>query len=235
MLTLDLIKLIALDLDGTLLNPGAIISPDTIAEFLRLQKKGIYVGIATGRPIKATLELLTMNGITPDLGLIQFLICEERDIYFLKDDQYKPHNENQSAFDEELHCLALSKHLIKIAENDPQQIGFYMNNNVLHEKRGFVEVICTSVQDSRSLNEMLEALSFNTPIRPIRNSHGVSLRSRKVGKGITLAKVASMLSLSPNEVLAMGDSHNDWDMLSGDFQAATTQNADEEIKIDNAF
>ena len=44
------VKLIALDLDGTLFNHDGIITPATIAELNRASKQGVYTVISTGRP-----------------------------------------------------------------------------------------------------------------------------------------------------------------------------------------
>ena len=63
----------------------------------------------------------------------------------------------------------------------------------------------------------------------MRNNRLIAFRWRDVGKGIILAKVAESLALDPDDVMAMGDSYNDLDMLLR-FNAATTQNADDEIK-----
>ena len=76
----------------------------------------------------------------------------------------------------------------------------------------------------------MEELCRNTSVKPVRNGKGMALRSRMTGKGITLKKLSALLKIPSQCVLAMGDSHNDWDMLNCDFQAATTQNADDETK-----
>ena len=44
------VKLIALDLDGTLFNHDGIITPATIAELNRASRQGVYTVISTGRP-----------------------------------------------------------------------------------------------------------------------------------------------------------------------------------------
>ena len=77
-------KLVALDLDGTLLNRGGTIAEETLSEMHRLYQKGVYIAIATGRPYKDTIRFLTDNGLHPEDGYPYALVCNEREIYFLR-------------------------------------------------------------------------------------------------------------------------------------------------------
>lgn len=74
------IKLIALDLDGTLLNSEKKISPRNLAAIRAAQEKGVKVVLTTGRPLKAMDFLLQEIGtaglsdeftITFNGGLVQ--------------------------------------------------------------------------------------------------------------------------------------------------------------------
>lgn len=74
------IKVIALDLDGTLLNSEKKISPRNLAAIRAAQEKGVKVVLTTGRPLKAMDFLLQEIGtaglsdeytITFNGGLVQ--------------------------------------------------------------------------------------------------------------------------------------------------------------------
>ena len=52
-----IIKAIVLDIDGTLLNTGKIISEKTKQALIAAQEKGIKVILASGRPTTGMLEL----------------------------------------------------------------------------------------------------------------------------------------------------------------------------------
>ena len=51
-----MIKMIAADLDGTLLNDDGVITPDTRNALIHAQEKGIRMVIATGRTPKFTIQ-----------------------------------------------------------------------------------------------------------------------------------------------------------------------------------
>jgi HAD superfamily hydrolase (TIGR01484 family) len=227
---LDSIDMVALDLDGTLLNPEGDICKAAISEMIRLHEQGVYLGIATGRPFLDVSTVLCSNGITPDFGFPEFFICQERDIYFLKHDQYKPDEKNDEIFAEELKMLELSHEFIRRVDNIEVNPGFYVTNSSLQRRNGYVELLCFPVSNCIKLFNEFECLSKGTPLKPMRNGSGIKLRLKSVGKGLALERVAAGLRIVSEKILAMGDSHNDLDMLSGNFQVATTQNADDEIK-----
>jgi hydroxymethylpyrimidine pyrophosphatase-like HAD family hydrolase len=64
-----------------------------------------------------------------------------------------------------------------------------------------------------------------------RNVRLVQIHDILVGKGLVLAEIARHWDIAPDEVLAIGDSANDFSMLDGrlGFRCATTGNADEAI------
>ena len=56
-----MIKMIAADLDGTLLNDDGMITPDTRNALIHAQEKGIRMVIATGRTQKFTIGAETAS------------------------------------------------------------------------------------------------------------------------------------------------------------------------------
>ena len=55
-------KLLVLDIDGTVTNSKKEITPKTKEAILELQKKGIPVAIASGRPTKGIVEQELLTG-----------------------------------------------------------------------------------------------------------------------------------------------------------------------------
>ncbi len=62
-------QLLALDIDGTILNNYLEILPEVVAAIKAAQDRGIHVTLATGRMFKATLP------IAQQLGIQEPLIC----------------------------------------------------------------------------------------------------------------------------------------------------------------
>ncbi|WP_125981657.1 Cof-type HAD-IIB family hydrolase [Loigolactobacillus iwatensis] len=60
-----MIKMIALDLDGTLLNSQKKISPRTVATLHRLQQQGLKIVLCTGRAINAISDYLQQLNLMP--------------------------------------------------------------------------------------------------------------------------------------------------------------------------
>ncbi|NMB24960.1 MAG: HAD family phosphatase [Firmicutes bacterium] len=222
-------KLVALDLDGTLLNRDGSIAEETIKEMRRLHTKGSYVAIATGRPYKTTLEILANNGLAAGDGFPQILICDEREAYFLDGNGYKswlPWNDDARRI--ELSLLPISREAVdEIAETHGSE--FLVNNSFMQGDRGFVEIFYWSREEAEEAFVHFVDKLQGQPVKPVRNNRLIAFRWQEVGKGLILSKVAEYLGLEPHEILAMGDSHNDLGMLTR-FNAATTQNADDEIK-----
>lgn len=224
------VKLIALDLDGTLINPGGMISGQTKAYLYHLADSGRWIAIVTGRPYADVLALMQQNELPPSIGFPHYLICEERDVYTLAAGRYESWEPRNSQL------LAAEKALLpqsrRIAERLAEEygLGFYVNNIVYQEKRGFVELVFLNRDEARAGLEKAAAWAAEAGLTAIRNNRGLAFRHNNVGKLPALVELVGHLKVRPEEVLVMGDSHNDLGMLTAGFAAATTANADEEIK-----
>ena len=64
------IRLIASDLDGTLLNQEKMISNRNIEAIRRCKEKGIHFGIATGRPVDTTKVMVQRWGVEKEIDFI---------------------------------------------------------------------------------------------------------------------------------------------------------------------
>jgi hydroxymethylpyrimidine pyrophosphatase-like HAD family hydrolase len=80
------------------------------------------------------------------------------------------------------------------------------------------------------LAERLEA--SGQPLACNRNVRLLQIHDAAVGKGLTLLELARVWGLAPSQVLAIGDSANDFSMLDGHLglRCATVGNADPAIK-----
>jgi len=225
------LKIIALDMDGTLVNPDGTIAPQSISELQRLADDGVVIAIATGRPLQFVLPTLEENHICPELGYPQVIITDERDVHFLDGSEYRPwHSHNAAAYNKEIALLDLACELTRQLSQDIEQF-FFVNNDYMQQSRGYVEMLFRrdAVRDA-AISWFEKELEGKGTLRAVRNRQLVALRHVDTGKGWALEKVASHFGASFKEVLAVGDSYNDYDMLSRDFKAATTDNAHSGIK-----
>lgn len=231
------VQLIALDLDGTLLDPGAHIQPETIAALDRFVAAGGLVVIDTGRPLPAIYEIMTDNGVLPDKPYPHGLIAEEREIY-LRDAEGKfqplqPWNDDMIAAEKEL--LPTARAIAAKVEAELAQEGITIRppNVAMEDDRGFVERHFHVREHAERARELAEAhLPADVPLRIVRNNRLIAFRHRDIGKGTLLARLAEILEVPRAHVFAVGDSHNDLCMLDGrfGFQSGTVANADPEIQ-----
>jgi len=83
------VKLLALDLDGTLLELGERILPEALEALNRAVEKGTIVGTASGRSFADQLRILSANGLGPAAGYPHFLITDECRVFLLKENCYR--------------------------------------------------------------------------------------------------------------------------------------------------
>lgn len=231
------IRLIALDLDGTLLDPGTSIHPDTIATLERFVDHGGLVAINTGRPYNAILDIMQKNDVLPNCRFPHALIAEEREIYLRQPNSVFESHEpwNTSIIESETSAMPVARHIVQSVEAILAQEAIVPRepNTALEDERGFVErYFKTQEAAERARIVAHEHLPHGIPLQAIRNSALLALRHKEVGKGKLLLRLASLLNVAPNHIFAVGDSHNDLEMLDGKlgFASGTIANADEQIK-----
>jgi len=222
-----MIKLIACDIDGTLLPHGAKRIPDVIFEEVRrLRKKGILFCPASGRQYNSLRELFS------PIADESLFLCENGAIvYDGKDDSVlsktvMPRDwsvalaeEIQAA--EDCETLLSGANITYVCSDDEEfldQLRFFVGNNfgVLAEPADMPEDIIKVSAFCRQ-----GAAVYNETVSPIwkeRFSSAVAgpswLDFTVADKGIGLAAICRKLNISADEVMAFGDNFNDAPMLS---------------------
>lgn len=235
-------KLIAVDLDGTLLGgtTGKYGFMAAGVEALRQAVSNqVQIGIATGRDMPFILELLKREGIVPaDEGWPHVIVSEERFIHYIDENgHYTPdHKWNEAAEQaERAHFRTIVPGVSAMLMGELSRIDA-ASRRVAGDKeeiRGFVEVLFSNADTAR-LGEAAIAewlLQSNLPYCAVRNVAGIAIRHTTVGKGPVLLEACRTLRIDPAEALVIGDSCNDLSMLDGGFGfAAVPANADDEVK-----
>ena len=223
------IKLIALDLDGTLLNAKKEISTENAAAIQKARAKGIHVVLTTGRPLVAIhsyLEQLEMTGfddfsITFNGGLIQrntgdilskktFTLSETKDIKAMTQNLGLP-------------CDLLSEGVVYMTTSRVPSL-YPTLNKILTFKQAEIETLpkqtlinkVVSCTEAKVLDEKI--LDFPSDFYDkyeIFKSQAklVEFMPKGINKAYGLEKLADLLNLNPHEVMAMGDEENDLSMI----------------------
>ena len=226
------IKLIALDLDGTLFSDNLIIS-ERVREAIRLaQSEGVIVTIATGRMFRSARQ------ISADLAVAQYLICYQGamiahavtgDVLYHKMVPLNlTHEIVREAAARDLHLNLYLNDRIYVSRKTPEA-EFYSRINMnmpLHEvgdmaswldaQGGAEPTKLVIVTDSDKTDSTLALFSQAYGDRlQVTKSHPrfTEFTNAECSKGAALAFLSTFHNVQQEEVMAIGDGLNDLDMI----------------------
>jgi len=225
------IKLLAFDVDGTLLNSDHQIGVYTLGVLQRLQAKGITITLATGKILLATKPAADQLGLTEPLilangcviqysnGEIIFEACLQRNvvekIFPICDEMradlmvYFP---EQVVVKEINHNVSL---ILGYGGPYPQVVNAWCE---LGERLNRVtKIIAIDRQSTRHLEEIQAALTdtLDGRVNICRTLVPMlEIWPLGVSKATGLKKVAQILNVSMENVIAFGDGDNDVEMLA---------------------
>lgn len=236
------IRLVALDLDGTILEPGGTISGEVLGALTRLRARDVACVTATGRPLDFQLALLDRHDIGPAVGLFSALIADEREIH-LRDDRnapapaYRPHpkwnDEIRLRWD---HLVDEAMGWLDRATAEAAGRGWSAQTYPLDviARRGLATVALENADHATAIRRWLsdQLSAAGSELVCNQNVRLVQVVDGRAGKGHVLATLADLLGVARDQVLAIGDSANDHSMLDGSFgfRAAAPANADPETQ-----
>jgi HAD superfamily hydrolase (TIGR01484 family) len=211
--------LLSFDFDGTLHNPAE--NPPVPREFFEIirelrERRGAVWGINTGRSIPQVLEGLLESHFP---FLPDWVIAREREIYFPNPfGRFLPHNAWNLVYEEEIRKLfKKSRKTLRIVRAEIEEHTGAQWIEMKGEPAGII---------SRTEEEMEWLVAHITPlVAPIRNlgwqRNSIYLRfgHTKYQKGSSMSEVARLYQLDSARTFAMGDSHNDLEMLSEEHAA----------------
>jgi len=248
------IKLIALDMDGTLLNSKKEITPRTVAALEAAHQQGAEIVICTGRVVQGIRRYL------PELPFVRYVITSNgASIYDLQ--EQKNIYENLIPVEKALKVLNSYKTSGGLLEVYADNIS-YMNmtdyadlpgryginhriNAYLREKNepveSLVELIRSHYNGVEKFNlSHFPAISYSRIWNKLNLIGGLQLTysdtiNIEVGvqgcdKGVALTALAERIGCSMDEVMCFGDSHNDRGMLLAAGHPVVMGNADKTVK-----
>lgn len=219
---MDKLKLVALDMDGTLLNSEEEISEYTKEVIAKALVKDVHVILSTGRwldscyPYAELLELpsylVTSNG-----GEIWTVNKELRDQHLLDPERVQMMWELGDK---------LGLHSWMVA-TDGVWHGNRPDDFFAHE---WLKYGCDSL-DMKKLDKVVEELSYYEELE-LTNSlpTNVEVNPKGVNKASALKKVCDEIGITMNNVMAVGDSLNDIKMIQQAGLGVAMGNAQEAIK-----
>lgn len=241
------IKIIAIDLDGTLLNDKKEIMLRTKKALIEASKKGVYVVLASGRPIKGMLPLIkeleldkklnyviNFNGAainkTDDFKSIyncNLMVDEMLEIEeFAKKHNVHSHvfingecyiEENGEYSDMEANLNYIPLHLIKYSDLDKNSI---VNKYMFADDPNKLKEIYHLIP-----KEFFEKYTvvFSAPFF-------LEFLNKETNKGQALKYLCEYLKIDASEVMAIGDEENDYSMLQFAGHKIAMENANPKLK-----
>jgi len=235
MITYDQIRLIALDLDGTLLHEDKSISEYTLHTLEALVRRGLILLPDSGRDLGGMEDnILKVPGISYAAcsnGAIVYRLPSRKILYesaiSVEDaltainclEQYpvsyyahttqgtiRSHNWNQPGFQEKFPFIRSQKQTVSDMAEYLMQKASDKNFSVL--KLGFY------VLEDALFAELLKKGSSSPSLSFTQTGDGtIEINSVHASKGTALAALCRKLGISPSHTLAIGDSGNDLSML----------------------
>jgi len=250
------IRFIALDIDGTLLNSRFEVSPANRAAIAEATRRGVEVALVTGRrydfampvakQIDAPLTMIVNNGalVRTKEGntLLRHLLPRETARRVLQAAE-SWREATAVVFDRPQANQVI---LQSIDWEDPTRGGYYKRNreflaeampleNCLIEDP--IQVMFTgSVASMREVEltlrhvQFVEDFALSVTIYEDRDFSMIDVIHPGVTKGTTLAEWTVARAIVPEEILAIGDNHNDLEMLSFAGVPVVMENSVPELK-----
>lgn len=250
------IKLLALDIDGTLLTPAGELTARNRAAIDRARQAGVLVVLVTGRRFGSARALMQENQL--DLPLVSHNGALTKDIETLKTLDYHPLDEGTAR--EIVHFGRLHG-VDQLCCDDPHGHGKLVIEGISESNlalRRYLDRYRESVVEVENLLNYLDhspiQLMFSGPCDPM--DVFASLLSEQLGdriqlfktryraanltildalsptasKGRSLAAIARLNGIDRAEVMAVGDNHNDLTMLRFAGTGVVMANAEEELR-----
>jgi len=220
-------RLIALDIDGTVLTEDGQLADETRRQVIRLSDAGNEVMLATGRSVAMTLPVLDRLDITPE-----YVVCSNGAITLRRDADaplgYARHHVESFDPSEVLatirSALADAHYAVEDEDGLYRFTGYFPDGalgagaqkvdfeGLLEGKATRVVVISPehAIEDFLSIVEKmgLHKVSYN-----VGWTAWLDIAPDGVNKSTALERVRAALSIDPADVIAMGDGRNDIDML----------------------
>lgn len=247
------IKLVAMDLDNTLLNSNKQISDHTKEVLKAAIAKGVYIVPATGRIFKAIPDFLkNLEGVRYALCCngatvydknkdkiiytnhlskeITYQLLDVMDKYHCTQDIY--HNGQgymEGRFLNHLEDYHVEEHIYKLVHETRLEVD---NLRMFIEKNpdGIEKIQCffADMEERASCIKELENLDIASVASALTNN--VEVNQFGCNKGDGLTHLAEYLNISLNEVMACGDASNDTKMIEAAGIGVVMENGNDDLK-----
>lgn len=240
------IRLVAVDLDDTLLNQKNEISTHTADAITEAVKQGITVTLATGRmfcsaqayakQLGLNVPLITYNGALIRQALteeelyhqpIEAAVAREILHYFKEQGLYI-----QSYMDDKLYVEEINDQA-KWYMNHANVPAYALGEKLYDSPEGPTKLLAVTKPEDVPQAIQKVVAKFGTLIGATSSKPGfVEMMDKRVSKGLALAALAEKLGIPQEAVMAVGDSNNDLAMIRWAGFGVAMGNAKDTVKAE---
>lgn len=252
------IRLIAIDLDGTMLNQEKKVTEHTKEVLIQAGRKGIFIVPATGRHyygipeevvnLEGVRYFLTMNGaaiydkvegkyLYEDAMSCEFAlrILEELMQYDILIDAFirgKAYRKGADiSYVEELQIPDVLKEFMRKSRKSVPSLYDYIKDNHLDVHKFTLNFKSDGSGGGLDRDKVLQLAERENELTCVCGGfHNLELTHVTATKGNALLKLSELLGIRREQVMAIGDSGNDYAMLKAAGIGVAMQNADPEVK-----
>lgn len=220
-----MIKLVAIDIDGTLISDDLKIGPKTKNKIRELIDKNIYVTLVTGRTYKSSKQFSDILGIEVPLVVYNGGIIAN--------------SQTKNILYEKKIPLEESKNIIKFAEDKGIYVKAYVDdvlyiekmdertrNFIEHHKVKWVELeqplskklpsganMIVTISERTNMKELYNQIETKNSVKTMSTQNSIEYIPKNVSKGKGVKYLARKYNINRYEILAIGNSLNDLEMI----------------------
>lgn len=240
-MNLSEVKLVATDMDGTLLNSRHEISPLFFKLFKKLIKHDIIFVAASGRPYYGMIDKL--DSIKHHIIIVAENggLALQNDTTFISN-PIKPKNLSRintiiNSIDD-VHPVFCSRHKAYVMSKSKQLMGLlseYYNNYTIIESSDAIDddiykiALFHEENSEKHIYPAVKHLESEFKVK-LSATHWVDISENIANKGTALKHIQSKYNISPQETMAFGDYSNDLEMLENAYFSFAMENAHPLVK-----
>ncbi|MBP1048450.1 sugar-phosphatase [Enterococcus sp. BWM-S5] len=243
------IKLVAIDIDGTLLDSNRNLTDGVKEAVKKANEQGIYIVLCTGRPLPGVeallkeLDLYKENDyvITYNGSLVQATKTKEViSQYTLSYDDFMEIEMMARKVGSHLHMsdehsiYTFNRNIGKYTVHEAYLVDMPLKYRSVEEITPDVNVIkMMMIDDPEVLDASISKIpdSFKEKYTTVKSTEFYyEILNKEASKGAALAKLAAHLNIPIEETMAIGDNENDLSMIEAAGVGAAMGNATESIK-----
>ena len=242
------IKVIALDLDGTLTNEQKIITPKTLDVLMRVQQKGVRLVLASGRPpygmrpLAAQLDMSRYGGIllcyngghvedctTGEVFVEQTL--DESMLPLLTDCQKASGMTLMTYYEDSIYTEHPDDPYVAISSRNNKMSVVGMRDFLTDVPHPVNKCLMVGAPDKVSVwEERIKSIAGNKLYVCHSTPYFIELLPPGIDKGPSLDRLMHSLGMDTTQLMAFGDSYNDIGMIKAAGIGVAMSNAEQAVK-----